>query len=89
MRTVVIKTWKQMEMEYGIASNGNINVPRSFTKEMERLMPKNRIISTEINYRGTPRWHPTKIHYGFSISEEMIDKDFIPIEEVIKHNSKL
>lgn len=34
---VRIKSWKRMEREYGLAENGNIKVPSSFTKEMAQF----------------------------------------------------
>ena len=46
MKIVKIKTWDKMEQEYGLDRDGDILTPLniSFTKKMEELLPKNRII---------------------------------------------
>jgi len=41
---VKIKTWKEMEREFGLNGWGDINCMCNFTKEMENKMPEDRII---------------------------------------------
>ena len=46
MKVVKIKTWDKMEQEYGLDRDGDIltSLDILFSKEMEELLPKNRII---------------------------------------------
>ena len=65
---VKIKTWKQMEKEFGLDFYGDINCKYYFTSEMEKDMPKNRIIEIIDN----ERWW---VNDGYwSVSEDMIKK---------------
>ena len=41
---VKIKTWKELEQEFGLDDSGNINSFFRFTTEMENLLPKDRVI---------------------------------------------
>ena len=41
---VRIKTWEEMEQEFGLDTCGDINVSGYFTSHMEELMPRDRII---------------------------------------------
>ena len=63
MKVVKIKTWEEMEEEFGINSQGNILTEYTFTKYMERQMPEDRII--EVYENGD--WN------GWSIDTDMID----------------
>lgn len=69
---VKIKTWDQMEKEFGLSSSGSIACQYKFTKEMEKIMPESRII--EINDRS--RWdvteHKIEEKDFFIISNDMI-----------------
>jgi hypothetical protein len=47
IRLVKIKTWDQMEKEFGLTGSGSINCTIVFTEEMEEDLPKNRIIVLE------------------------------------------
>jgi hypothetical protein len=51
-RMVVIKSWKQMEKDFGVDSNGNIRCKFCFTPRMEELMP----IHRHIEIRGENVW---------------------------------
>ena len=62
-QVVLIKSWEQMEKEYGLNSYGAINCKYTFTKEMKYLC--NTIITIEnnlITYRSG----------NWSISDDMI-----------------
>ena len=61
---VKIKTWQQMESEYGLNNNGNINCHFTFTAKMEEKMPDDRII--EIDARS--HW------LLWEISKDMIEE---------------
>ena len=70
MKIVKIKTWEQMEKEFGLNLLGNIDCEYVFTSAMEEDMPLDRIIEV-IN----ENWN------GWGISEDMIDS---VIEEIIE-----
>ena len=71
MKIVKIKTWEQMEEEFGTNSHGNILTEYIFTEDMERQMPEDRII--EVYENGD--WN------GWSIDEDMIDSVIEEIED--------
>jgi len=63
---VKIKTWEEMQDTYG-GSNAIVLCQYGFTKEMERLLPDNRIISITEDYQWTPKY------LNFTLSEDMIE----------------
>lgn len=63
---VKIKTWQEMEKEFGSIVHGSINCDQYFTKEMEELLPKNRIIEIDLENQ----WNT------YTITEDMI-KEYI------------
>jgi len=66
-RKVVIKSWKQMELECGLTCKGDINTLPHFTNDMESSIPESRIIEfDEGSY-----WD------GWRFSEDMILGDYI------------
>ena len=64
MKIVKIKTWKQMEEEFGTDLLGDIKTEFFFTKGMEEDMPKNRIIKVYEN----DNWN------GWHIDNDMIEE---------------
>jgi len=68
-RKVIIKSWKQMELEYRLTCEGDINIPSRFTKEMESSIPESRIIELDED----SCWG------GWRFSEEMILGDYIAL----------
>ena len=68
---VKIKTWKQMEEEFGLNDEGNIAAKDIFVRGMEEMMPDDRIIEI-VSYNNSPifRWG------GWSITADMIEKIF-------------
>ena len=71
-RLVKIKTWKQMEEEFGLDKNGGIDCENNFMKEMEEKLPKDRVI----NISTTKGWFVDDTTY--SISEDMIEEEITP-----------
>lgn len=51
MRKVRIKTWEEMEKKFGLDKYGDILVTGDyyFTKDMENIIPKDRIIEIDEN----------------------------------------
>ena len=74
---VRIKTWGEMEKEFGLLSSWSINCRYSFTTTMEKSIPKNRIIALDY-------WNP-RTSYGelgsFIISRDMIAEYLDDYEE--------
>lgn len=68
---VLIKTWEQMEREYGINGTDSIRCAFSFTRSMENHIPTNRIIFV-YNSMGILTWK--RPGHRSSISEDMIEK---------------
>lgn len=46
---VRIKTWEEMEKEFGVDNVGDIKCKETFSTYMEELLPKDRIIEIEEN----------------------------------------
>ena len=65
LRKVKIKTWEEMEKEFGLTDDGNIKVFCIWIKEMEYLIPKDRII--EIDFKNV--WN---VSIGYDITKDMI-----------------
>jgi len=72
---VKIKTWEQMGKEFGLTKLGNI--PRmlfNFTKEMEELLPEDRVIEVRPNPSiNGYRWDVEK-YVSRTITDEMIEE---------------
>lgn len=68
---VRIRTWDDMQAEYGINYNGDIEIPRIFTKGMEKQLPSDRCI--EVIPKGSNVYTWKTYGYSWTISEEMID----------------
>lgn len=66
---VKIKTWTVMEEEFGTDRNGNILF--GFTKEVENLIPNNRIISVDKFYQ----WRVPKVGV-LTIPACLIEKEY-------------
>ena len=66
-RLVKIKTWEQMEKEFGLTPKGNINCKNTFISDMEVAIPKNRIIILEYD-----RWD------GWVMTDDMIEEELNP-----------
>jgi len=67
MRKVIIKSWKQMELEYGLNEDGGIDSFPYFHVAMEEALPESRVIEIdEGNY-----WN------GWYISKNMILGEYI------------
>ena len=47
---VKIKTWENMVKDYPINSYGDISIPATFEKEMEKLVPEDRVIEIRDPY---------------------------------------
>jgi hypothetical protein len=45
--TVKVKPWDVLEKEFGVDGDGDIKCMFSFTKEMEELLPEDRIIKVD------------------------------------------
>jgi len=76
MRVVKIKTWNRMEQEYGLDKNNHfINMETTFHKNMEEIMPKNRIIKIEKDELDYDIWKGYIIT-KFMIEEELDSKDY-------------
>ena len=72
---VKIKSWDKMEKEYGLNRRGDIDTYHSFTKDIEKELPKDRIIEVEEDYRyNTYIWHREDAFYDRYISKDMIEK---------------
>jgi len=64
---VKIKTWEEMEKEYGVVDTGSINCMNVFTKSMEKAIEElncNRILT--INYVFKDRYEMKEISWNFS-----------------------
>lgn len=83
-----IRTWDDMLQTYGYkyTDESVINIPKSFTSRMEKIMPSNRIIqlikampnSTNDYYKGVYYWHQDEKDESnrYIISEEMIEQHY-------------
>jgi tRNA A58 N-methylase Trm61 len=74
---IKIKTWEQMEKEYGLNDRENINLPddSSFSITTENLLPKNRIIEVGVTSGG----YTWLTSYGlWGISEKAVEEILTP-----------
>ena len=87
-RKVQIKTWEEMGEEYNYIEGSGISFPEVyFTKEMEELLPKDRII--EVYYNETwEEWLWRVNKDVFSLAEEMI-KEEIKLKGETMENIKI
>jgi len=66
---VEIKTWKEMEAEFGLDDRGNIDCFGVFTVDMEAYLPYDRIISVDADI------DPTMAYWeGYAITKNMIKR---------------
>ena len=70
-RIVKIKTWGEMEKEFGLDGTGAINCQHRFTEPMEEYMPKNRIIDVSRKNDGW-EWQTRYPGIRWLISNDMI-----------------
>lgn len=68
---VKIKTWQEMEEEFGLDELEDINCEECFTQLMEELLPKDRIIEIDLGNK----WN------FFNISEDMIKEKYDSFEQ--------
>jgi hypothetical protein len=73
-RVVKIKTWDQMEKEFGLYNNEYINCDYVFTRAIEKTLPKNRIIVLEGDNNDKYIIKAFDIH--FYISEDIIEEEY-------------
>jgi hypothetical protein len=74
-KLVRIKTWDRMKKEFGLDEAENINCKYGFTKDMEKALPKNRIIFLEEINNALFSKNELK---GWSISNDMIEEELNP-----------
>ena len=72
MVKVKIKTWEAMEKEFGLDGLGDIQCKRSFTKRMEEVMLKDRIVELD-EVDGIYLWYSGDF-FPYVISSDMIEK---------------
>ena len=76
LKLIKIKTWDEMEKEFGLNELGEISCGVVFMKPMELEMPKNRIIV--VNYTNhIYKW----VKHGYFISKNVIEEEL----DVEKH----
>ena len=73
IRIAKIKTWEQMEEEFGSTPDGRIKTEESFLDVMEKHMPKNRIIVLEDD-----SWADGVSRLAWSMSDDMIEEELNP-----------
>ena len=84
-KTVKIKTWKQMEKEFGLDEDGDIEVLEDrvyFVDTMEEYMPKDRIIKVDEHRAKWMTEEPNDMYWEVHGSEWFIVSEMI--EEIIK-----
>ncbi len=88
---VKIKTWNEMSKEFSLNEKGELDLGKVlFSKEMESLLPENRIISIAEN-RLSFDWFPLDEDFPFDITDEMIDFSYedIDVYSLTKYNQKI
>jgi len=68
---VKIKTWRALERKFGLDEEGDINCQYIFTKDMEEVLPEDRIIEVE---RGIDVYFFETETTEWWISDDMIEK---------------
>ena len=76
---VRIKTWEQMEKEFGVDNVGDIKCKETFNTYMEEQLPKDRIIEIEKDENNTLKifnnvhdWYVDD--FEWNISDDMIEE---------------
>ena len=82
LRRVRIKSWKEMEKEFGLTSLGDIDIPMRWTPKMEEIIPEDRIIEVDVNLF----WIEDENYY-FGISNEMIAEYVSEPTEICENTS--
>jgi len=75
---VKIKTWEQMEKEFGLTYHGYINIEEKFTRFMNKLLPSNRVINVEKDNHNNYYYIWYSDSYTYHITDEMIEKVLDP-----------
>jgi len=76
---VKIKTWENMEKEFGVVGDDkDINCKYLFEREMEKQMPKNRIVRLEVVNENLWVW---KNKLNSCILHEDIIEEYYPIHK--------
>ena len=72
-----IKTWDAMAEEFGINDLGYIKCELTFIKDMEELLPEDRIISAEYypDYNYFNWFVKDGDDYGWTISYDMVEEE--------------
>ena len=92
---VVIKTWKQMETEYGIDVFGSINCKFKFLKVMRNLCGKKATITDKYKEMISLTFDDIKENNGWTFSTDMIELDYPTVrgyevkEKVMKEKLKV
>ena len=73
---VEIKTWDDMEEEFGLDTFGEISCWLSFTIDMEDVMPEDRIINIEESVYSEDEFY-WEGEGGWDISRDMIKRRLI------------
>ena len=76
---VRIKTWEEMEKEFGVDNVGDIKCKETFNTYMEELLPKDRIIEVKENGKysnllphNVYDWYVDE--FEWNISDDMIEE---------------
>jgi hypothetical protein len=69
-RLVRIKTWDQMEKEFGLDIVDNINCKYGFTSDMEKALPEDRIIVLD-----EEEWVIEGNDWNWGISDDIIEEE--------------
>lgn len=78
--------WSVMEEVYGLDDNGNIMVPDIFTKDMEKLIPKNRILKVvKYDYGDGIIGYYDHNNKRYTFSREMVSRIFKSEKEYIEY----
>ena len=72
---VKIKTWEQMEKEFGVSSFGTINCSLHFTRKMEKAIPGDRVAQITCVVGGSwGEYYRTDIYRGvYNVTDDMIE----------------
>jgi hypothetical protein len=73
-RVVQIKTWEDMQKEFGLDFFDDIACAEIFTRAMEEELPSDRLLEVEGDIEGVRPVFTWKASRGWSISSDMIEK---------------
>jgi predicted RNase H-like HicB family nuclease len=73
-RVVQIKTWEDMQKEFGLDFFDDIACAEIFTRAMEEELPSDRLLEVEGDVEGVHPVFTWKASRGWSISSDMIEK---------------